>query len=97
MPDSACSAHSNQPGHSYWPLTPVARDLVATVAIGQATKGDQKNVVASHSVNGGRRNSLPDDASDHVSCPACPRRYAAIRLSGDKQETSHQIQAEERH
>ncbi|GFZ52123.1 hypothetical protein JCM24511_09896 [Saitozyma sp. JCM 24511] len=66
MPDSAFSVHSNQPGHSYWPPTPVARDLAATAAIGPATKGDQKNVVASHSVNGGRRNSLPDDASDHV-------------------------------
>jgi hypothetical protein len=90
-PDSAFSVHSNQPGHSYWPPTPVARDLVATAAIGTATKGDTKNVVASHSVNGGRRNSLPEDASDHVSLRLSP----AIRCN--KNKISHRIQAEERH
>jgi hypothetical protein len=58
-PDSAFSVHSNQPGHAYWPPTPLGTVQPAKNYESGIGRG-KENVVSAFQVQRGRRGSLPE-------------------------------------
>lgn len=59
QPDSGISVHSNQPGRSYWPPTPVCPVLPPQEYSSGIGRG-QEDVISGYQVQRGRRGSLPE-------------------------------------